>query len=93
MTRGRVQVTRPDKPLWPTRGITKQAYVDYLDEVADHMLPWLRDRPLSLVRAPDGVEGERYFQKNTPAYAPSWIRTVTIPAPSHASVSASLHTV
>jgi bifunctional non-homologous end joining protein LigD len=78
----RVEVTRPDKPLWPALGITKRAFVDYLDSVADRMLPWLHDRPLSLVRAPDGVDGERYFQKDTPRYAPSWIRTVTIPAPS-----------
>jgi len=78
----RVEVTRPDKPLWPALGITKRAFVDYLRLVADFMLPWLRDRPLTLVRAPDGVDGQRYFQKDTPAYAPSWIRTVTIPAPS-----------
>ena len=78
----RVEVTRPDKPLWPALGITKRTFVDYLGSVADRMLPWLRDRPLSLVRAPDGVVGQRYFQKATPAYAPSWIRTVTIPAPS-----------
>jgi bifunctional non-homologous end joining protein LigD len=78
----RVEVTRPEKLLWPAPGITKQAYVDYLAAVAEHMLPWLHDRPLSVIRAPDGVEGERYFQKNTPKYAPSWVRTVTIPAPS-----------
>ena len=78
----RVEVTRPDKPLWPALGITKRVFVDYLDSVADRMLPWLRDRPLTLVRAPDGVDGQRYFQKDTPAYAPSWIRTVSIPAPS-----------
>jgi bifunctional non-homologous end joining protein LigD len=77
-----VEVTRPDKLLWPALGITKQAFVDYLGAVADRMLPWLRDRPLTLIRAPDGVEGQRYFQKATPAYAPAWIRTVTIPAPS-----------
>ena len=82
MTPRRVEITRPDKLLWPSMGITKQAYADYLSVVADRMLPWLRDRPLSLIRAPDGVDGQRYFQKNTPAYAPSWIRTVTIPAPS-----------
>jgi bifunctional non-homologous end joining protein LigD len=78
----RVQVTRPEKLLWPAPGISKQAFVDYLTSVADRMLPWLRDRPLTLIRAPDGVDGERYYQKDTPAYAPSWIRTVTIPAPS-----------
>jgi bifunctional non-homologous end joining protein LigD len=78
----RVEVTRPDKLLWPALGITKRAFVDYLESVAERMLPWLRDRPLSLIRAPDGVDGHRYFQKDTPSYAPSWIRTVTIPAPS-----------
>jgi bifunctional non-homologous end joining protein LigD len=78
----RVEVTRPDKPLWPALDITKRLFVDYLDSVADRMLPWLRDRPLTLVRAPDGVDGQRYYQKDTPAYAPSWIRTVSISAPS-----------
>lgn len=81
-TARRVEVTRPDKLLWPAAGITKRMYVDYLTTVADRMLPWLRDRPLTLIRAPDGVDGQRYFQKSTPSYAPSWIRTVTIPAPS-----------
>ncbi|MET0799575.1 MAG: non-homologous end-joining DNA ligase [Actinomycetota bacterium] len=78
----RVEVTRPDKLLWPAIDITKQAFVDYLEAVADHMLPWLRDRPLTLVRAPDGVGGKRYFQKAASSYAPEWIRTVRIPAPS-----------
>jgi DNA ligase D len=82
MARRRVEVTRPDKPLWPALGITKRVFVDYLGSVADRMLPWLHDRPLTLVRAPDGVDGQRYFQKDTPAYAPPWIRTVMIPAPS-----------
>jgi DNA ligase D len=77
-----VEVTRPDKLLWPELGTTKRAYVDYLGSVTEHMLPWLRDRPLTLIRAPDGVDGQRYYQKDTPKYAPPWIRTVTIPAPS-----------
>ena len=77
-----VEVTRPDKLLWPALEITKRRYVDYLDAVGDRMLPWLRERPLTVVRAPDGVAGERYYQKDTPRYAPSWIRTVGIPAPS-----------
>ena len=77
-----VEVTRPDKLLWPALEITKQRYVDYLRSVSDRMLPWLRDRPLTLVRAPDGIGGETYYQKDTPRYAPSWIKTVTLPAPS-----------
>jgi DNA ligase D len=78
----RVEVTRPDKVLWPALEITKRRYAEYLGAVADRMLPWLRERPLTVVRAPDGVDGQRYFQKDTPSYAPSWIRRVTIPAPS-----------
>jgi bifunctional non-homologous end joining protein LigD len=77
-----VEVTRPDKLLWPDAHITKQRYVDYLAAVSDLALPWLRDRPLTLVRAPDGVGGERYFQKAASSYTPAWIPRVTIPAPS-----------
>jgi bifunctional non-homologous end joining protein LigD len=80
--RSRIEVTRPDKLLWPALGVTKQVYVDYLEAVADHMVPWLRDRPLTLVRAPDGVDGQRYFQKAASPHTPDWIRTVRIPAPS-----------
>jgi len=82
MSGRQVEVTRPEKLLWPALDITKQRYADYLGAVEDHMLLWLRDRPLTLVRAPDGVEGQRYYQKDTPGYAPEWIRTVTVPAPS-----------
>ena len=56
MTNERVEITRPDKLLWPALGITKRAYADYLAAVAEHLLPWLRDRPLSVIRAPDGVD-------------------------------------
>ena len=77
-----IEVSRPDKLLWPSADITKRRYVDYLDGVADRMLPWVRERPLTLVRAPDGVGGKQYFQKAVPTYAPEWIRTVRIPAPS-----------
>jgi bifunctional non-homologous end joining protein LigD len=77
-----VEVSRPDKLLWPALEITKRDYVDYLIAVADDMLPWLRERPLTLVRGPDGIDGQRYYQKAVSSYAPSWIRTVRIPAPS-----------
>jgi bifunctional non-homologous end joining protein LigD len=78
----RIEVSRPDKLLWPSLEITKQVYVDYLGAVANDMLPWLRERPLTLVRGPDGVDGQRYFQKAASTYAPGWIRTVRIAAPS-----------
>jgi bifunctional non-homologous end joining protein LigD len=77
-----IEVSRPEKLLWTAIGITKRAYVDYLIAVSDRMLPWLSRRPLTVVRAPDGVEGERYYQKAAPRYAPEWIDRVTLPAPS-----------
>jgi DNA ligase D len=77
-----VEVTKPDKVLWPGIGVTKREYVDYLTAVGPRMVPWLRERPLTLVRAPDGVGGKRYFQKAISDYAPRWVHRVRIPAPS-----------
>lgn len=77
-----VEVSRPAKVLWPDPPTTKRAYVEYLDAVSGRMVPWLRRRPLTMVRAPDGVTGERYYQKAAPPYAPPWIPTVVVPAPS-----------
>lgn len=77
-----VTISRPEKLLWPDVPVTKQHYAEYLAAVARDMLPWLHDRPLTMVRSPDGVGGERYYQKAAPTYAPEWIRTTRIPAPS-----------
>lgn len=75
-----VEVSRPEKLLWPDLGVTKLAYLEYLDAVGDRMLPWLRERPLTVVRAPDGVDAHRYFQKDAPKHTPGWVRTVTMHA-------------
>lgn len=77
-----VEVSRPDKLLWPDAGVTKAGYRRYLDAVADHMLPWLQRRPLTVIRAPDGIKSERYFQKSASPHTPAWIDTIEIPAPS-----------
>ena len=79
---GDVTISKPDKQLWPDLAFTKQEYADYLAAVANDMLPWLRERPLTMVRAPDGVGGKRYYQKAVSSYAPDWVQTVRIPAPS-----------
>ena len=75
-------ISKPDKLLWPDVEVTKRDYADYLQAVSGDMLPWLRDRPLTMVRAPDGVGGKRYYQKSAPTYAPTWVKTTRIPAPS-----------
>ena len=60
--------------LWPDAGITKSDLAEYFDRMAPWLLPWLADRPVTLVRYPDGIDGESFFQKNAPASAPAWIR-------------------
>ena len=73
-----VPLSHPDKVLFPDDGITKEDLARYYADVADRMLPWLRDRPITMVRYPDGLGGQRFFQKNAPSYFPAWIRRVEV---------------
>jgi bifunctional non-homologous end joining protein LigD len=74
-----VQISNPDKVLFPDDGITKTDLADYYRRMADAMLPWLRDRPAAMIRYPDGLRGEGIMQKNVPRYFPDWIRTAEVP--------------
>lgn len=69
-----MKLSSPDKLLWPQAGFTKHDLADYYAAAADRLLPHLRDRPLTLLRANAGVEGERFLQKNLPASAPDSVR-------------------
>ena len=75
--RRRVEISRPDKPLFPS-GITKADLAGYYDAVARVMLPHLRDRPLNLERYPDGIEGERIVQQRAGRHFPRWIGRVEV---------------
>jgi bifunctional non-homologous end joining protein LigD len=75
--RRRVQISRPDKVLFPD-GITKAELAGYYDEIAGTMLPHLRDRPLNLERYPDGIEGERIVQQRAGRHFPGWIRRAEV---------------
>jgi bifunctional non-homologous end joining protein LigD len=70
-----VPITNDKKVLWPEAGITKGELVRYYESIADLLLPWLRDRPLTVTRYPNGIAGKSFFQKNVPAGAPPWLRT------------------
>ncbi|NUR42171.1 MAG: ATP-dependent DNA ligase [Streptomyces sp.] len=78
-----VEVHRPDKVLFPGSGETKEYtkgdLADYYRAVAPFMLPHLRGRPLMLERHPDGVDGPRFMQKNTPESYPDWVTRVEVP--------------
>ena len=71
-----VRLTNLDQPLFDGADATKRDLVDYLDAIRECLLPELRDRPLSVIRA---LRGQKPFmQKNLPKYAPSWIKTVSV---------------
>ncbi|OWW21059.1 DNA ligase D [Noviherbaspirillum denitrificans] len=61
----RIKVTHPERVIDPAEGLTKLDLVRYYERIADRMLPWLRDRPVYLLRCPEGVLGEHFFQKHT----------------------------
>ncbi len=75
---GRVRVTNRDKVFWPADGYTKGDLCDYYAAVAPVLLPFLKSRPVVLVRYPDGIEGKSFFQWNAPAGTPEWIRTLQL---------------
>ena len=73
-----VAVSSPDKVLFPEDGTTKADLARYYAKVADTMLPHLKGRPISMLRYPDGIEGESFFQKDVPDYFPAWIRRAKV---------------
>jgi DNA ligase D len=74
--RAGVDLTNLDQPLSPDAGATKRDLVNYLDAVADRMLPGLVDRPLTVMRVLRGQSP--FMQKNAPKYTPDWVKTVPI---------------
>ena len=73
-----VRITHPDRVLWPDADVTKRDLVDYYLKVAKLMLPHVKGRPLALVRTPDGVKGERFFQKHASKGWPDAFKPVRI---------------
>lgn len=61
---GKVRITHPDRVIDASSGTTKMQLAEYYASVAEWILPQLKDRPVALVRAPDGIAGELFFQKN-----------------------------
>jgi bifunctional non-homologous end joining protein LigD len=77
-----IEPSNLDKVFWPESGLTKGDLIAYFEAVAPFVLPALEDRPLTVIRYPDGIEGFSFYQKNTPKYAPSWVSTIGLRAES-----------
>ena len=74
----KIQVSNLDKVLYPKVGFTKGQVIDYYIRLAPALLPHLRDRPLTMKRYPDGVEGEFFYEKNCPSHRPKWVQTAKV---------------
>src|SRR3954465_5226425 len=77
-----VRATRPDKVYFPQRGITKRQVVEHYIAVGGPLLRAIGERPTTLKRYVDGVEGEGFYAKRVPKGAPDWLETVEITFPS-----------
>ena len=73
-----VEISKPDKVLFPDAGLTKLDLATYYDAVADVMLPHLRGRPVNMQRFPDGVEGMAFYEKKVPSHFPDWVHSVEV---------------
>ncbi len=71
-------ISNENKALWPEDGYTKGDLIRYYRSVAEYILPHLADRPLTLQRYPDGINGPSFFEKNAPRFLPAWIETIEL---------------
>jgi bifunctional non-homologous end joining protein LigD len=74
----RLKLSNLDKVFYPASGFTKGQVIDYYRQVAPVLVPHLRDRPLTLKRYPDGVDGQFFYEKQCPSHRPDWIETVAV---------------
>lgn len=73
-----VGLTNLNKVFWPAEGFSKGDVIKYYQEVAKYILPYLKDRPQSLLRTPNGIKDKGFFQKDAGGDAPEWVKTIEI---------------
>ncbi len=74
----KLRVSNLNKVLYPKAGFTKGQLIDYYIRIAPVLLPHLKDRPLTMKRYPNGVEGEFFYEKNCPSHRPAWVKTAKV---------------
>jgi bifunctional non-homologous end joining protein LigD len=75
----RIPVSNLDKLLYPGQKFTKSKVIDYYIRISKYLLPHLKNHPVTLKRFPDGVFGEFFYEKDAPAFTPSWVKTFPVP--------------
>jgi bifunctional non-homologous end joining protein LigD len=74
-----VEVSNLQKVMYPETGFTKGDVIDYYIKISKHLLPHLKNRPITLKRYPDGVDGFFFYEKQCPPHRPKWIKTTDVP--------------
>ncbi len=74
----KIQLSNLDKVFWPREGYTKGDLLRYYDAIAETLLPYLHERPIHMLRYPDGIEGKSFYQKDAPDHTPDWVVTESI---------------
>ena len=74
----KLAVSNLNKVLYPKASFTKAEVIDYYIRIAPVLLPHLKDRPLTMKRYPDGVEGQFFYEKNCPVHRPKWVQTAKV---------------
>ncbi len=74
----KLPVSNLNKVLYPKAGFTKGQVIDYYVRIAPVLLPHLKDRPLTLKRYPNGVDGMFFYEKNCPSHRPDWVKTAKV---------------
>ena len=73
----KVAVSNLEKPLYP--GFTKAQIIDFYIRISPYLLPHLKDRPVTMKRYPDGIDGAHFYEKDAPKFTPAWVRTFNVP--------------
>jgi len=73
-----IKLSNLEKVLYPKAGFTKGQVIDYYVRIAPVLLPHLAERPLTLKRYPNGVDGMYFYEKNCPSYRPPWMKTASV---------------
>ncbi|MDQ6625781.1 MAG: non-homologous end-joining DNA ligase [Verrucomicrobiota bacterium] len=74
----KLPVSNLNKVLYPKAGFTKGQVIDYYIRIAPVLLPHLKDRPLTMKRYPNGVDGMFFYEKNCPTHRPAWVKTAKV---------------
>lgn len=74
----KADLKNPTKIFWPDEGYTKKDLFDYYESMSDYIFPYVKDRPQSLHRFPDGIRGQRFYQKNLEYNPPGYVNTESV---------------